>query len=63
MPDEGDLRTSIKCVGETTSRIRHPRKLSLPQKVHISPRKNAKGSNEVSEKVLGTLITEIDSKN
>ncbi len=32
MPDEGDLRTSIKHVGETTSRLRHPSKLSLPQK-------------------------------
>ncbi len=50
VPDEGDLRTSIKCVGESTSRIRHPSKLSLPQKGHIPPRKNTTGSNEVSER-------------
>ncbi len=49
MPDKVDLRTSIERVAETTSRIRHPSKLSLPQKGHIESKKNTTGSNGVGE--------------
>ncbi len=36
-----------------TFRIRHSRKLSLPQKGHIPSRKNTTGSNEVGERSYG----------
>ncbi len=49
MLDVGDLRASVYSVGETTFRIRHPSKLSLPQKGHIPPRQNTASSNEVAE--------------
>ncbi len=50
MPDEGDLHASIQGVSETTSRIRHPSKLSLPPKEYIPPKKYTMGSNEVGER-------------
>ncbi len=52
MYDEGDLRTSTYCGGETTSRVRHPNKLSLPQKGYTPPKENTVGSNEMSERPL-----------
>ncbi len=42
------LRGGLKAV--TTSRIYHPRKLSLPQKGHMPPRTNTTSSNEVGER-------------
>ncbi len=32
LSDKGNFRTSIQCFGETSSRICHPSKLSIPQK-------------------------------
>ncbi len=49
LSDKGDFRTSIQCFGATSSRICHPRKLSIPQKGHNPPRKNPKGSSTVGE--------------
>ncbi len=44
MSDEGNVCASIQRVGETTSRIRHISKMSLPQKGHIPSGKNIKMS-------------------
>ncbi len=60
MPDKGNLRSSALCCVlngrilyvqlQRQFQIRHPCTLCLPQKGHMQPRKNTKGSNEVGER-------------
>ncbi len=46
MPDVGNFRASMELVDETTTRIRHPCKLSIPQNGHTPLRKKPTGRNK-----------------